>query len=154
MVTESDCAVVMLLDAGVTVIVGVVGFEPVPPPEPPLPHAAIEMAIANSRRTKMSATNRFIQKPLLTLSLEYMKPAPVQIALPNLPGQCSQFRSLALGPLPPSHCRRGAMLLLFACPAARYCYEHDVVAVHRNRILNRALRTAPHHLVGLRKIAG
>jgi hypothetical protein len=26
MVTESDCAVVMLLDAGVTVTVGVVGF--------------------------------------------------------------------------------------------------------------------------------
>ena len=60
-VTESDCAVVMLLDAGVTVTVGVVGFEPVPPPEPPLPHAAIEMTIANSRTTRISASNRFIQ---------------------------------------------------------------------------------------------
>jgi hypothetical protein len=63
MVTESDCAAVMLLDAGVTVTVGVVGFEPVPPPELPLPHAAIEIKIANWRRMKMSATNRFIQNP-------------------------------------------------------------------------------------------
>ena len=63
MATESDCAVAMLLDAGVTVTVGVVGFEPVPPPEPPLPHAAIEMTIANSRTTKISASNRFIQNP-------------------------------------------------------------------------------------------
>ena len=42
-VTESDCAVVMLLDAGVTVTVGVVGFEPVPPPEPPLLELLLEL---------------------------------------------------------------------------------------------------------------
>jgi hypothetical protein len=54
----------MLLDAGVTVTVGVVGFGPVPPPELPLPHAPIEIATANRRKTKKSAPNRFIKTPL------------------------------------------------------------------------------------------
>jgi len=52
MVAASDCAVVMLLDAGVTVTVGVVGFWLVHPTAwlPP-PHAPIERAIAKRRRT-------------------------------------------------------------------------------------------------------
>jgi hypothetical protein len=65
----------MLLDAGVTVTVGVVGLVPVPPPELPLPHAPIEIAIANWRRTKKNVTNRFMQNPLLKLSFKPIKPA-------------------------------------------------------------------------------
>jgi hypothetical protein len=66
MLTESDCAVVMLLDAGVTVTVGVVGFWLVVPPPPwlPPPQAPVESAIEERRRPKNKPANRFIEKPL------------------------------------------------------------------------------------------
>ena len=64
MVTLRLCAVVTLLDAGVTATVGVVGFGFVPPPPPPpLPHAQIDQAIAIKSRKRKSFANRFIQIP-------------------------------------------------------------------------------------------
>jgi hypothetical protein len=65
-VTARLCAVEILLDAGVTVTVGVVGFWFVPPPPwlpplPPPPHAAIETTVAVKRKTRKSLAIRFIQ---------------------------------------------------------------------------------------------
>jgi hypothetical protein len=68
-VTARLCAVVILLDAGETVTVGVVRFCFVPPPpELPPPHASIERKTAERITTWKRPANRFIQKPPLTLS--------------------------------------------------------------------------------------
>ena len=64
MVTLRLCAVVTLLDAGVTATVGVVGFGLVPPPPPPpLPHAQTDQAIAIKSRKRKNFANRFIPMP-------------------------------------------------------------------------------------------
>src|ERR1035437_9455505 len=66
MATVRLCAVEILLDAGVTVTVGVVGFwfDPSPPwlpPLPPPPHAAIETTVAVKKKTRKTLAIRFIQ---------------------------------------------------------------------------------------------
>ena len=69
MVTLRLCSVVMLLDAGVTPTVGVVGFGfvPSPPPPPPL-HAQTDQTIVIIRRKRRSFANRFIYMPFDTIS--------------------------------------------------------------------------------------
>ena len=63
-VTARLCAVVIVLEAGVTVTVGVVGFWPPPPPPwlpPPPPQALVKTAIVNTREARNSFANRFIR---------------------------------------------------------------------------------------------
>src|SRR5471030_615186 len=67
MVTLRLCAVVMLLDAAVTLTAGVVGFGVVPPLPPPL-HALTHEMIAIKRKKRGNFANRIIQKPFHTTS--------------------------------------------------------------------------------------
>jgi hypothetical protein len=68
-VTESGCVVLMLVDAGVTSTVGMVGFWLVPAPRwPPLPHAVTERTIAKMETGRKSFANRLIETSFLTIS--------------------------------------------------------------------------------------